>query len=533
MRAKEHYSTAMYLRLSREDRDPGGGRAESNSIRSQRDLIQAYIRAHREFELYDIYSDDGYSGANFDRPQFRRMMQDVEAGRIDCIIVKDLSRFGRDYIEAGRLIQKVLPSFQVRFIAVTDHFDSLTADYHEASLVVPVKNFVNDAYSRDISQKVKSHQRIKREKGDFIGAFTVYGYKKSPEDKNKLIPDAYAAGIVRQIFDWRLAGMSMSGIAKRLDERGILPPLEYKRSNGERFHTGFAAGETAGWSAAAVKRILNNEIYTGVMVQGKGEVRNHKQGKIQKKPPEEWSRVPDTHEAVISREIFERVRKLAGTGCRPNAGSETAHIFTGILFCGDCGRPLIRRLSRGQNGGRVSFICPTRNRGQGCSRHRVREEEMKTVLLFAMRQQAALFADREQLLARLGHAEVDFGEIGRFRRESERLCREQEKYMSLQAGLYEDWKTGILTKADFESFRAIYEAHCRTIREMRKKQEEELGQLFKNGLTAGIRLAGFRERLTVDTCSRQALIAFIERIDVYEGKRLKITWKCRDAYEHA
>ena len=141
MKAKEHYRTAMYLRLSREDRNPCGGWAESNSIRSQRDLICAYIRAHREFELCDTYSDDGYSGANFDRPQFKRMMQDVEAGRIDCIIVKDLSRFGRDYIEAGRLIQKILPSYQVRFIAITDHFDSLTADYHEVSLVVPVKNF--------------------------------------------------------------------------------------------------------------------------------------------------------------------------------------------------------------------------------------------------------------------------------------------------------------------------------------------------------------------------------------------------------
>lgn len=528
MKAKEHYRTAMYLRLSREDRNPCGGWAESNSIRSQRDLICAYIRAHREFELCDTYSDDGYSGANFDRPQFKRMMQDVEAGRIDCIIVKDLSRFGRDYIEAGRLIQKILPSYQVRFIAITDHFDSLTADYHEVSLVVPVKNFVNDAYSRDISQKVKSHQRIKREKGDFIGAFTVYGYKKSPEDKNKLIPDDYAAGIVRQIFDWRLAGMSMSGIARRLDAGGILPPLEYKRLNGERFHTGFAARETMKWSAVAVKRILNDEIYTGVMVQGKGEVRNHKQGKMQKKPPEEWIRVPGTHEAVISRETFDRVRKMAATECRPNTGGETAHIFTGLLFCGDCGQPLIRRLSRTQNSERVSFICPTRNRGRGCSRHRVGEEEMKTVLLVAMRQQAALFVNRERLLAGLERAEVDFGEIGRFKKEAERLCLEQEKYVALQAGLYEDWKAGILTKEDFESFRAIYEAHCHRIREMLRKQEAALGEIFKNSVTAGIRLDGFRSRLTIDTCSRQALLAFIERIDVYEGKRLEITLKCRE-----
>lgn len=153
---------------------------------------------------------------------------------------------------------------------------------------------------------------------------------------------------------------------------------------------------------------------------------------------------------------------------------------------------------------------------------------MKTVLLVAMRQQAALFVNRERLLAGLERAEVDFGEIGRFKKGAERLCLEQEKYVALQAGLYEDWKAGILTKEDFESFRAIYEAHCHRIREMLRKQEAALGEIFKNSVTAGIRLDGFRSRLTIDTCSRQALLAFIERIDVYEGKRLEITLKCRE-----
>lgn len=165
MKAKEHYNVAMYLRLSKDDGDFGGGKTESDSIGSQRDLIRSYIRSHKEMELFDIYSDDGYSGANFDRPQFKRMMKDVEEGNVDCIIVKDLSRFGRDYIEAGRLIQKTFPAFCVRFIAITDNFDSLTADHNETSLVLPIKNFVNDSYCRDISQKVKSQKKMKREKG--------------------------------------------------------------------------------------------------------------------------------------------------------------------------------------------------------------------------------------------------------------------------------------------------------------------------------------------------------------------------------
>ena len=183
MEAKEYYYAAMYLRLSREEKEPESGKTESNSIRSQRDMIRSYIRKQDNMEIYDIYVDDGFSGTDFDRPEFRRMMEDIEAGNVNCVIVKDLSRLGRDYIEAGRLIQKTFPAFSVRFIALTDYFDSLTADRNETALVVPVKNFVNDSYARDISNKVRSHQKVKREKGDFIGAFTVFGYKKKREQQ--------------------------------------------------------------------------------------------------------------------------------------------------------------------------------------------------------------------------------------------------------------------------------------------------------------------------------------------------------------
>ena len=216
---EEHiYFAAAYLRLSKDDGDIDGNiKSESNSISSQRELVRSYIKEHDDMQLFDIYVDDGYSGSDFDRPEFKRMMADIEAGDVDCVIVKDLSRLGRDHIEAGRLIQKTFPAFHVRFIAVTDHFDSQTADSNTKSFVLPVKNFINDSYCRDISQKIKSHQKIKREQGKFIGAFAVYGYRKSAEDKNKLCPDDYAADIVRKIFAWKLEGMSTVAIAQRLD----------------------------------------------------------------------------------------------------------------------------------------------------------------------------------------------------------------------------------------------------------------------------------------------------------------------------
>ena len=207
------YDAALYLRLSKDDMDDGSEKTESNSIANQRELLRSYVKSQPDIQIFDIYVDDGYSGGNFDRPEFKRMTTDIEAGRVNCVIVKDLSRFGREYIEAGRWIEKTYPALNVRFISVTDQFDSKTADFSEKSFVVPIKNFVNESYCRDISGKVRSHQKIKREKGEFIGAFAPYGYCKDPENKNCLVIDDYAADIVRKIFAWKIEGFSFGAIA--------------------------------------------------------------------------------------------------------------------------------------------------------------------------------------------------------------------------------------------------------------------------------------------------------------------------------
>ena len=218
----------MYLRLSKDDEDRGSfNKSESNSIGNQRQLIKSFLREQPDIELYDIYVDDGFSGSNFDRPEFKRMIGDIEAGRVNCVVVKDLSRFGRDYIEAGRYLEKIFPALGVRFIALTDHYDSISADTGERQIVLAVKNFINDSYCRDISTKVKSQLAVKRKAGECLSPFAVYGYRKSPKDKNKLVVDDYAAEIVRRIFRWKIEGMAVAAIAKKLDELHILSPKEY------------------------------------------------------------------------------------------------------------------------------------------------------------------------------------------------------------------------------------------------------------------------------------------------------------------
>lgn len=530
MKAKEFYNAAIYLRLSRDDEDIDGNKAESNSISSQRDMIRSYIRKQDNMEIYDLYVDDGWSGTDFDRPEFKRMMKDIEAGNVDCVIVKDLSRLGRDYIEAGRLIQKTFPAFSVRFIALTDHFDSLTADYNETSLVVPVKNFVNDSYSRDISCKVRSHQKIKREKGDFIGAFAVYGYKKSDDNRNLLVPDDYAAGIVRRIFAWKIEGYSNLAIAELLDELGILSPMGYKMMRGEKFQTGFVTGVKTKWSAVAVKRILINENYTGTLVQGKEEKVNFKVKKSVMKPEEEWTKVREAHEAIISKEDYEIVQDLLKIDTRAGAGEKKSHIYAGILFCGDCMEPMIRRVNRYKGKETVSFICSTKNKGGECSRHRISEADLNDLVLKGLRQQVSLFLNQCNVLRSIGQMEINFEEVVSFNKEIERLHSEQDQYLTLRAGLYEDLKKQIITEEDFKNFREIYERRYQELQRAIHNQEETIKKLFESGVSAGINLEQMKTAMQITKLDRVTLVSFVKRILVYENKRVYLELRYKELF---
>lgn len=532
MEKKVWYHTAIYLRLSRDDENLDGSvKRESDSISSQRELARFFVREQPDMELFDIYIDDGYSGANFDRPDFKRMMGDIENGNVNCVVVKDLSRFGRDYIEAGRFIQKTFPAFSVRFIAITDHYDSLTADQSTTSLVIPVKNFVNDSYCQDISEKMKSHQKIKREKGKFIGAFTVYGYQKDHEDKNKLVIDEYAARIVKSIFTWKLDGMSSLAIANRLNENGIFSPMEYKKSHGEHYATGFPAGIVSKWSAVAVKRILTNEIYTGTMVQGKREKVNYKVDKILEKPESEWFKVEGTHEAIISKEDYQNVQRLLKVDTRAGKGREKAHMFSGFLFCGDCKEPMVRRLNRYKGRENISYICSTRNRSEGCSRHSISEADLKNVVFQMIRFQISLLMDKNPQMQYLQSRKMNFEDVNGFENEITRLRNEQEKYLELRAGLYEDLKTGIITQEDFKNFSAIYEKRYMETEKALERQEDMVKKLLQNGVESRIRLKRLKETMQISTLDRDVLLAFVERIEIYEEKRISIQFRCQEETE--
>lgn len=533
----KHFLAAMYLRLSRDDSDVGNAtdgkgnvKSESNSIGNQRELIRAYIHEQQDIELYDIYVDDGFSGSNFDRPEFKRMMSDIEAGRANCVIVKDLSRFGRDYIESGRYIQKVFPALGVRFIALTDHYDSFHADAGESGIVLPVKNFINDSYCRDISTKVKSQFEVKRKNGECIAPFAIYGYRKAENNKNQLIIDEYAADIVRKIFEWKMDGMAISAIAEKLNGLGILSPKEYKKSIGSNYKGGFSGAVKSMWSSSTVKRILTNEMYLGHLVQGKTEKINYKLKKSVEKPKEDWVKVEDTHEPIISQDNFLIVQNLLKVDSRVSPVTEKNSLFTGLLFCGDCGEQMIRRVNRYKDTQKVYYICSTKNRGEGCTRHSIEEEKLKEMITPLIQRYANCFLEEKRVFEKSLELETNFESIVRYDTEIARLKQEQDKYYSLCSGLYEDLRQGVITKDEFERLHSEFKRKASEFEEAQKKQETMIKELFKNGVISVGRLKTMQVCSELKEIDRHTLCSMVKKIIVYENQRIEIVFYYTNQY---
>lgn len=337
------FRTALYVRLSIMDtRD----RKDSESLQTQIDYLCGYIAKHPDLELYDCYRDNGETGTNFERPGFQRMMEDVKAGRVDCIIVKDLSRFGRDFLETGNFLEKVLPFMGVRFISVNDNYDSIRADSGEA-MTIALKNLMNDIYAKDISQKVYSALDTKKRSGEFIGNFAAYGYVKSPEDRHKLAVDPDAAKVVRRIFRMKKDGMSNAAIARTLTAEQIPNPNYHRYLQGIIFAKRFS--ENAPWQTQTVKHILENPVYLGHMAQGKKITKLHAGQKQKTMPSSEWIIVPNTHEAIIEQELFDAVQAILKakheeyhSRLGKYAHFDIENIFEGLVACACCQHNMTR-----------------------------------------------------------------------------------------------------------------------------------------------------------------------------------------------
>ena len=527
------YMAAVYLRLSKEDEDlrEVKDKKESNSIANQKALILKTLESMPDVTLYDIYIDDGFTGLNFERPNFQRMCEDIYNGRVNMVIVKDLSRLGRDYIDSGRYVKKIFPSYHVRFVSVLDHFDSLTATQSDVNLLIPVKNFVNDNYSRDISGKVRSHQEVMRENGLYVGSHVAYGYKKLETDRNRIIPDEYAADIVRKIFDWKLKGLSSASIADKLNGLGVAAPSEYKRQIGGNYKSGFQKNRKAKWSAVAINRILKNKIYIGVLEQGKRKKVNYKLNKVVEKPETEWAVKENTHEAIISKADFENVAKLLNLDTRKSPEEETLFMLSGLMFCGECGRSMVRRCNRYKDKQSVYYICATYNKGKGCSRHSIAQSVIEDILLDAIKRHIEHVARLEELLNTIRDREVNYDDIVANDREILAKYKELDQCKKVEMSLHRDLAAGIISIKEYEQFKNNFSHKSAEIEETIRKLQQEIETVFKEGLFADEWIDTFTKTGNITSLDRSIVLSLVEKITVYEENRIEITFKYHDEYE--
>lgn len=526
------FRVAIYLRLSKEDGNfSSNGKFESNSINSQREIIMNYLKEHPEMEIYDEYKDDGKTGTNFERSEFQRMYDDIKSGKVNCIIVKDLSRFGRDYIDCGRYIEKEFPSMNVRFIAINDGFDNFKAQSTD-NIVLPFKNLINDSYSRDISIKIRSNLEIKRKQGEFISSFAVYGYKKHPDNKNQLIVDEYAAEVVKLIYKLKMDGLSPQSIADRLNNQGILSPMEYKKSNGDKLKTTFKKKNHSLWSHVAVRRILSNEIYTGVMVQGKRTTHNYKIKVQVHKKSEDWVRVENTHEAIISKKEFEDVKQLLLEDTRAFSANEAVHPFSGRIFCGDCGASAVRKTTKSGDKTYVYYVCCANKEDKNiCTKHSIREDFLNEAVLTTIQKHILLLLDMKTALSKVEDVSWEQEELEKI---STNIFIQEEiikKNNELRASLYEDLKDGIISKEDYETLKVGMNERIANA----KKAIAELNK-SKINIEAGISehqcwLEQFAKFKNVNLITREVIVSLVEKIYIYEENEVEVVFNYRDEFK--
>lgn len=437
------YRAVFYLRLSDKDRDTDNG--FSNSIENQKKFLLDFISDKRELCLTSVYLDDGKSGSNFNRMGFRQMIEDIKSGKINCVIVKDLSRLGRNIYETGALLEMVFPFYNVRFIAVTDNFDSENAGIMDLSFNIPITNFVNDTYVKDMSVRIRTARRSMAQRGKIPLGSVPFGYKKTEIEQRRLEPDEEAAEIVRYIFNMFEAGKSKAGIARALNEKGIPSPARYKQMKGIK--TPYRDGSR--WEGEMISRILENPVYAGTTAFGRTKPANPR-GKSIKAPPSEWVVKENTHKAIISSQQFKRVGLLLeakANGRRVQEGFSrlpfTENALEGLLYCSDCKRLLKRERVKKRAGGIYYFECRNYLNGGGCSKKYINESKLKEALLLCiMRHSEAVHGGCEwQTIRGAGHRR----EKGVFSLPE----RQKAKKPVNLSRLYKDYKSGALDRSSF------------------------------------------------------------------------------------
>lgn len=514
---------ALYIRLSQEDKNEG----ESNSIRNQRGLLRAYIESYSDLSQYEVveFCDDGYSGTNFDRPGVRALLKEVRMGNVDCILVKDFSRFGRNYIDIGDYLEQIFPFLGIRFISVNDHFDSNNFDGTTGGLDVGFKNLVYSLYSTDVSKKVRSVKRAQMERGEFMGSRAPFGYARSPENRKKLVVDEEAAAVVRRIFEMAYQGKNAVQIAVILNEEKVPTPYIYKRLKGcdHKFNV---VGNRNYWLNTTILTIIHDERYTGKMINGRSRnpVVGAKHGKRVSKS--EWIVVPHTHEAIISQELFDSVQDRFSSPGRTRKEQVKARPLVGKVKCGRCRHSMRRSHSSPST---AYYYCKSHQYvvDSNCTKGRIPESSLMQMVLLMIGNQIESMLDMNLIINKTKiQSHNDITILKELTWQSQAALARLRKS---KIKVYEKYKDGILDRETFTRQKA--DISCRIV-EM-EGRIDKLKRVLKssyqdNGQTSIIENFGQYEggaKLWMEMVDE-----LIDCIYIYESEKIEIIWNYMDEY---
>lgn len=533
------YSTAAYVRLSMED----SGKIDGYSLQNQEALLMEFINSHSDLHLHKMYVDNGFTGTQFERPAFEEMMQDMRNGIINCIVVKDLSRLGRNYLEAGNYLEQIFPFFKVRFISITDGYDSISPDFTDEALIIPLRNIINEGYAKDISIKVSSAFATRKKQGKYMAKNPVYGYLKDPDDKNHLIIDPEASLIVKRIFQMRLDGVSLGKIAQTLNDEGIPCPSKYFVLKGISKEIKYLKSY---WSRTTTNRILRNRMYLGCLVYGKSKTSFAKGVKEHTLPESEWQIVEGTHEPLITQEMFDEVQELleeSGREAKNHASYAEGivpNLFRGIVKCADCGSSMkmskFRKISKSKPDEYEYYgvyECSRYNmiREYSCPKKSIRKEVLDATVAESLRYHINLFLDLEKVIADLNKKtsvrNTALGIQGQIKKKQQRIA----KIEKMASGIYEDYRDGILNETEYLALRKNY---AEEVLQLSQEVDELLNQqtLYKEDFhSAGSLSEIVHQYANFKELNRELIEAFISEVRVHTDGRLTIVFRFEDEIE--
>lgn len=517
------WNVAVYLRLSVED----GKDVESNSILNQKSLIDSYIKENKDLKIYDYYIDDGYSGTNFDRPDFKKMMRDVEDKKIDSIIVKDLSRFGRNYIETGQYIEITFPLLKLRFISIGDNIDSFKNPESINNVIVPFKNLMNDDYSRDISNKTKSTLNSKKSKGEYLGAFAPYGYLKNPENKKELIIDKEVSLVVRKIFNDIINGKSKKEVVKDLNYLNILPPSAFlnKIYPNKRYYTNT-------WNTEMIDKIIKNKVYIGDLIQNKTRRVSYKINKPVKNSENKMIIIKNNHKPIINKNNFELANKILYSRDIRTMKNNEYDIFAGYIKCGDCNSTMSNRKYSKNNSNYNYYVCSSYRRKKECSMHKITKEELSNVVLDIVNVQIKLLCNIKEKIDEFQAKEkinFDYELQKQQLEETQKLLIKNEKLLK---GLEYDLESGILLEEDYKAYRIYYKSEVIKHEEAIKSISIKLSKIRFQSSSYKKILDSLTKNRELNKLTRKVMNEMIDTIYIYDNNIIKVKFKYSDEYQN-